>query len=249
MSVARWVEAALWGEREFVGVQCGIMDPYAVGYARPDHLLMLDCKDGSTSLLPLDSEQVVIAVADTGIRRELAQGAFNERVNECGRALVHLRRRDPAAKCLRDVDASLVESEREALGPVLHRRAKHVVEEVERTFAARDALLRGDVVSFGAAITRAHASLRDLFEVSIPELDTLVEAACEWPGVLGTRLTGAGFGGCTVILLRRDAAPGMAEHLKARFAKRFGHAPSVELYGGDPGPRELAIDQQASRAQ
>jgi galactokinase len=239
LPVERWVEAALWGEREFVGVRSGIMDPYAVGFARPDHLLWLDCKDASTSLLPLDSAQVAIAVADTGVRRELARGAFNERVAECGRALAHLRRLVPSAECLRDVPAELVEAEREALGPELHRRAKHVVEEVARTFAARDALLRGDLGAFGVAITQAHASLRDLFAVSIPELDTLVEAATAWPGVLGTRLTGAGFGGCTVVLLRRDSAAGMAEHLSARFRERFGRTPRVEIYGGDAGPREL----------
>jgi len=243
LSVERWVQAALWGEREYVGVRCGIMDPYAVGFARPDHLLWLDCKDASTSLLPIDADEVVIAVADTGVRRELAQGAFNERVAECGRALAHMRRVNREATCLRDVAPEEVEDEREALGPVLHRRAKHVVEEVARTFAARDALLRGDVASFGAAITKAHASLRDLFEVSIPELDELVDAAAAWPGVLGTRLTGAGFGGCTVILLRRSAADGLAEHLGARFTERFGTAPRVELFGGDPGPRELTLDE------
>lgn len=241
LSVERWVDAALWGEREFVGVQCGIMDPYAVGFARPDHLLWLDCKDASISLVPLDSDDVVVAVADTGVRRELARGAFNERVAECARALVCLRRALPRASCLRDVSLAAVEAERTALGPGLYRRARHVVEEVARTFAARDALLRGDLDAFGTAITAAHASLRDLYEVSTPELDELVDAAADWPGVLGTRLTGAGFGGCTVILLRRAACEGMAEHVAARFRARFGRQPRIELFGGDPGPRELAV--------
>jgi galactokinase len=237
-SVEGWVAAALWGEREFVGVRCGIMDPYAVGFARPDHLLWLDCKDASTSLLPLDAKEVVIAVADTGIRRELAQVAFNERVAECGRALTQLRAGHPEATCLRDVPAAAVEAARGALGPRLYRRARHVAEEVERTFAAREALLRGDLDAFGAAITAAHASLRDLYEVSVEELDVLVAAAASWPGVLGTRLTGAGFGGCTVILLRRASCAGMAEHVAARYRARFGRDPRIELFGGDPGPRE-----------
>jgi galactokinase len=232
------VQAALWGEREFVGVRCGIMDPYAVGYARPGHLLWLDCKDATTRLLPLDTERLSIAVADTGVRRELALGAFNQRVEECSRAFEVLRRHQPAAECLRDVLPATVEAQVEELGPVLARRAKHVTEEVARTFAARDALLGGDTLAFGALISEAHTSLRDLYEVSIPELDCLVDAALEHEGVLGTRLTGAGFGGCTVILMRREAREGLAEHLATAFRSRFGRAPRVAHFGGDAGPRE-----------
>ncbi|MEM7307369.1 MAG: galactokinase [Planctomycetota bacterium] len=239
LSMERCVEAALWAEREFVGVRCGIMDPYAVGFARPGHLLWLDCKDASTSLLPLDTNEVSIAVADTGIRRELAQGAFNQRVEECAQAFAHLRGYAPGAVCLRDVPQEVVEQHASELAPAVARRARHVAGEVARTFAARDALLRGDVASFGRAITEAHFSLRDLFEVSVPELDCLVEASLEHEGVLGTRLTGAGFGGCTVLLLRTEAAGGLAEHLTEAFRARFGREPAVSIFGGDGGPREL----------
>lgn len=238
-SLQRCVDAALFGEREFVGVRCGIMDPYAVGFSRPDHLLWLDCRDASTRHLPLDGKRVSIAVADSGVRRDLAQGAFNQRVAECARVFELLRPFAPGARCLRDVTADLVEEHAQLLGPTLLSRARHVAAEVARTFRARDALLSGDLAGFGAAITEAHGSLRDLFKVSIPELDLLVDAALDWDGVLGTRLTGAGFGGCTVILLRTEARPGLAEHVSESFRRRFGREPRVELFAGDGGPREL----------
>lgn len=235
------VEAALAAERGFVGVQCGIMDPYAVGLARPGHLLWLDCKDRSHELLPIDAARLCIAVADTGVRRELAQGAFNERVRECAAAFEALRPFAPGATCLRDVPLETLEARRGALDPVLARRAEHVLTEVARTFEARAALARGDAAAFGKRMTLAHASLRDLYEVSVPELDLLVEAAHGTPGVLGARLTGAGFGGCVVVLLERGSAGTLQARLERGFEARFGRRPTVELFGGDRGPRELDV--------
>ncbi|MCZ6596890.1 MAG: galactokinase [Planctomycetota bacterium] len=235
----RCVEAALWSEREFVGVRCGIMDPYAVGFSRPDHLLWIDCKDASMRHIPLDSNAVVVAVVDSGIRRDLAKGAFNERVEECARAFERLRHHVPGATCLRDVPLEAVEEHAGELDGVHLRRARHVAAEVARTFEAREALESGDLRGFGERISTAHESLRDLFEVSVPELDHLVESALEWDGVLGSRLTGAGFGGCTVVLLRREACEGFAEHVQTSFEARFGPAPRVDFFRGDAGPREI----------
>lgn len=236
----RCIQAALWGEREWVGVQCGIMDPYAVALSRVGHVLWLDCKDQRVEHLPLDTEELVVAVVDTGIRRELAKGDFNRRVEECGEAFVRLRRRVAGARVLCDVPASVVEEAAKELGPTLTKRARHVVTELGRTRAAREALLAGDLAAFGRCATEAHHSLRDLFEVSIPELDCIVESACALPGVLGGRLTGAGFGGCAVVLLRRDAREGLAEHVQAEFRARFGRTPEVFFFRGDSGPREFA---------
>ncbi len=241
VSTLACVEAALWGEREFVGVRCGIMDPYAVGFARPGHLLWLDCKDSSTSLIPFDVDALTVAVADTGIRRDLAQGAFNERVAECARAFEQLRPFAPEATCLRDVEASVVEAHAGELDDTALRRARHVAAEVRRTFEARDALLRGDLAAFGARMSASHTSLREDFEVSVPELDALFEAALGWDGVLGSRLTGAGFGGCTVVLLRREARSGFADHVGARFEQRFGRRPRISFFQGDPGPRPIDL--------
>lgn len=233
------VQCALGAERGFVGVQCGIMDPYAVGLARPGQLLWLDCKDRSIAWMPLDAQRVSVAVADSGVRRELAQGAFNERVRQCAAAFECLAPHEPGAVCLRDIRLETLEAHADELEPLLARRAEHVVREVARTFAARDALRRGDVAGFGAEMTRAHESLHGLFDVSVPELDTLVASAVESAGVLGSRLTGAGFGGCVVVLLRRGAEAELADRLVRDFRARFGRAPLVEFYGGDPGPREI----------
>jgi galactokinase len=117
-----------------------------------------------------------------------------------------------------------------------------VIQEVARTFAARDALRGGDVAGFGAEMTRAHESLRDLFEVSVPELDRLVETAVAAPNVLGARLTGAGFGGCAVILVERGGESELAARLTRDYAGAFGRAPTVEFFGGDAGPREISHD-------
>jgi galactokinase len=236
------IESALWGEREFVGVHCGIMDPYAVALSRPGHVLWLDCKDARYEHLPLDSDGLLVAVVDTGIRRELAKGDFNQRVAECQQAFALLRTRSPGAEVLCDVEAPVVDALAQELGPVLTRRARHVVEEVARTRAARAALIAGDHAEFGRCISATHTSLRELYDVSVPELDCIVESALDHPGVLGARLTGAGFGGCAVVLLRRDSEEGLARRIEDAFERRFGRRPAVFFFRSDAGPRELARD-------
>ncbi len=243
LTPAERVALALDSERQFVGVQCGIMDPFAVGLAKANALLWLDCKDESFEHVPFPSDRLVIAVADSGVRRELARGEFNRRVAECRRVFEALQDLAPGASCLRDVDRASLERGRSRLDPTLERRAEHVVGEVARTFAARDALKAGDLNAFGGALFESHASLRDLYEVSTQELDCLVDAARAERAVLGSRLTGAGFGGCTVILLHKREGPNghreALRNIEHAFAARFGRHPGIEVFEGDPGPREL----------
>ncbi len=233
------VGCALRAEREFVGVRCGIMDPYAVGFARPGHLLWLDCKDASWEHVPIDFSRISIGVADSGVRRELAQGAFNRRVEQCALAFDVLRVHAPGAECLRDIPRAVLDSHGASLPPEVAKRARHVIDEVERAFAARQSLLAGDVVAVGQSMTASHMSLRDQYEVSCPELDVLVEATIDGPGGLGARLTGAGFGGCAVLLVERGAEDVVRERVAARFAERFERHPRIEFFGGDEGPREI----------
>ena len=232
------VGCALRAEREFVGVQCGIMDPFAIGLAKPGHLLWLDCKDQSHTHLPIDFSALSIVVANSGVQRELAAGEFNLRVQQCSEAFDALREHMKEATCLRDIPIELFEEHRGHLQPVLARRAQHVVSEVKRTFEAREALLSGDYVALGGMMTSTHKSLRDNFEVSSPELDLLVEAAIEADGCFGSRLTGAGFGGCTVMLVQPDAVPEVVQHVRDRYSKVTGWVPEVEVFLGDEGPRE-----------
>jgi galactokinase len=136
--------------------------------------------------------------------------------------------------------SGLIDEVRERMDPLVARRAEHVLHEVQRTFEARAALADGDVEGFGARMTRSHASLRDLYDVSVPELDCLVESASATQGVLGTRLTGAGFGGCVVVLLEKGSGGALRARLERDYERAFGRRPQVEFFGGDPGPREIA---------
>jgi galactokinase len=235
------VQVALRAEREFVGVQCGIMDPFAIGLARAGSILWLDCKDATVQYLPFRHADYTVAVADSLVRRELAQGEFNARVRECQAAFEKLRRRHPRASCLRDIPPDALSERDLGLDPVEELRARHVLEEVGRTIAAREALERGDMRAFGACMLAAHASLRDLYEVSVAELDCLVEAASSCDGVFGARLTGAGFGGCAVAVLSKGAEQAFAESVTNAFASRFGKRPAVAFYSGDSGPREVEL--------
>ncbi|HEX6882896.1 MAG TPA: galactokinase [Planctomycetota bacterium] len=233
------IQSALWGERNWVGVQCGIMDPFAVALSLPGHVLWIDCREERSEHLPFDTEELLIAVVDSGVRRELAKGDFNRRVSECREAFALLSARAPAARVLCDVPAAQVEASAQELGPLLLRRARHVAGEVARTNEARAALLAGDHARFGRCVSATHASLRDLYEVSVPELDCLAEAAQAFPGVLGARLTGAGFGGCVVVVLTRAARAGLGEHLEREFERRFARKPAVFFFRGSGGPCEL----------
>ena len=241
-----WIRHALAAERGFVGVKCGIMDPHAVGLARPGHLLWLDCRDGSHQHIPLDFDSVAVAVADTGVRRELAAGEFNRRVEQCAAAYGQLsgaaRDRGLDVQCLRDVPLDVLEEHAARLDPVLLRRARHVITEVQRALAAREALQAGDAREMGRLMLETQRSLREDFEVSSPELDTLIESASRAKGAFGGRLTGAGFGGCAVILLEAGAEDEVREALQTGFEEKHGRRPEVAFYRGDAGPRRVLLD-------
>lgn len=241
LSGAERVDCALAAEREFVGVQCGIMDPYAVGLARPGHLLWLDCRDVTWEHLPLDMTQLVVAVADTGVRRELAAGAFNERVAQCAEAFELLRPFAPGSTCLRDVPRDVVLENLDRLSPVVAKRAKHVSSEVLRAFDAREAILAGDLRRAGAGMTATHRSFISDYECSSEELDFFVEAALEHPACFGSRLTGAGFGGCTVMMLASEGAREAIQHVGDRVEAAYGKRPKIESFAGDEGPREILL--------
>lgn len=233
------VRVALRAERHFVGVQCGIMDPYAIGCARAGHLLWLDCKDESIEYLPIDGAQLSILVTNTGVQRALAAGEFNRRVDQCAQAFDTLRSASPGATCLRDIPLEVFQSKQGSMDPILANRAEHVIHEVRRTFEAREHLLAGNLEGMGECMTQTHESLRSLYQVSCPELDLLVDAATNCPGAFGARLTGAGFGGCTVTLVRKGEEHGVQASLEACFEAEFGRIPRIEVFEDDPGPREI----------
>ena len=208
-------------ENEFVGVPCGIMDQFISALGRQDHALFLDCRDLTYRHVPLRGD-VKIVVCNSGVKRALAQSEYEVRLKQCRQAVAQLGTSGLAVKSLRDVDSEDLEAGRETLTELLLRRARHVVTENERVLEAVNVLERGDLERFGELMNASHISLRDDYEVSSKELDVLVELAWKQPGILGARMTGAGFGGCTVNLVRQDAAGAFAEAVARGYQEAIG---------------------------
>jgi galactokinase len=213
-------------ENGYVGVMSGLMDQFAASCGTADHALLLDCRsfDWHPVALPEDLRLVVL---HSGSSRKLDGSAYNERRSQCEAAVAGLAVVDPGIRSLRDVTPELLAAERHRLDPVVARRAEHIVAENERVLAVIDALGRSDLAAIGELFAAGHASLRDLFEISSPELDTLVEIASRVDGVVAARMTGGGFGGCTVNLVRPDAVDALAAAVEAQYRARTGLTPTV----------------------
>lgn len=216
-------------ENQYVGVNSGLMDQFASACGRAGHLLRLDCRTLEWQTAPLPPG-VSIVVADTTLRRELGQSEYNTRRAQCEEALRGLRAalHNDALEALRDVSVADFNQHAHTLDPVVARRARHVVEECARTQAALGLLGAGRVADFGALMNACHASLRDLYEVSGPELDALAAAAQPLEGCYGARLTGAGFGGCTVNLVATAAVERFVPALAAAYQAATGL--TAEIY-------------------
>jgi galactokinase len=216
-------------ESAFVGVGCGVMDQYASALGRPGCALRIDCRSLETMPVPIAGE-LALLVAHSGVHRELARGGYGDRREECREALEAARRAGvapPAARALRDLEEHHLPALAQRLPEVLFRRARHVIRENARVDAVCEALRSGDLARAGMLLRAGQASLRDDFEVSIPELDALCEIADALPGVYGSRLTGAGFGGCTLHLVAAVESRAAAEALALGFERRFGRRPPV----------------------
>lgn len=213
-------------ENDFVGVNCGIMDQFAVALAEPASALFLDCRDRSYRSLPLRFGDCAFVVADSGVERTLRLSAYNERRAECDQAVAALRGLDPAVRTLRDVDEALLDRAARAgrAGALWLKRARHVVSENARVLEAVQALETGDAPAFGALMNASHRSLRLDYAVTGPELDALADLAQADPACLGSRMTGAGFGGCTISLVREAALPAFRRALEDGYQRRTGGA-------------------------
>ena len=210
-------------ENAYVGVNCGIMDQFASACGKRDHALFLDCRSLEWQVVPLPQD-VAIVVADTAVPRSLTDSAYNERRSACEEAARLL-----GAKSLRDVSAAEFQRNKHKLPPLVARRAQHVVEEIQRTEHAAFLLKQGNVKAFGRLMNECHESLRDLYEVSCPELDVMVNIARSLDGCYGARLTGAGFGGCTVNLVTQSEVNRFAKELASRYTNETIKIPSVYI--------------------
>jgi galactokinase len=232
------VKLARKAENEFVGVPCGIMDQFISALGRRDHALFLDCRDLTYRHVPLRSD-VKIVVCNSGVKRALAQSEYAVRLKQCWQAVAQIAATGLAVKSLRDVEPADLEAASAALDELLLRRARHVVTENQRVLEAVRVLEEGDLERFGELMNASHESLRDDYEVSSKELDVLVELARKQPGVLGARMTGAGFGGCTVNLVRAEAAEAFAKAVRKGYQDALGL--KAEVYVCQASDGALAV--------
>jgi len=225
-------------ENQYVGVNCGIMDQFASACGVENRLLLLDCRslEWQTILLP---ESVAIVIADTTIRRKLTSGEYNKRRSACEEAVRLLQQDLPEIKSLRDVDLSNFNRSAEKLPGEIEMRARHVVEEIERSKQAQALLEAGDIENFGRLMNECHASLRDLYEVSCPELNAMASIAQSILGCYGARLTGAGFGGCTVNLVARERVEEFAQDLSSGYETETGLHPEIYITHASNGAELL----------
>jgi galactokinase len=213
-------------ENDYVGVRSGLMDPFASACGVAGSALLLDCRslEWRTVAIP---DGLRLVVCHTGSPRRLGSSAYNIRRSQCEAAVAGIRRVDPAVRSLRDVNPALLAEARSGLDPVVARRAEHIIAENDRVLATLDALEAGDIAAVREAFAASHASLRDLFEVSSPELDALVAIASVVPGVVAARMTGGGFGGCTVNLVHADAVAALTDAVLATYPVRTGLTPTI----------------------
>jgi len=235
-------ELALAGqqaEHEYVGMPCGIMDQYISAMGKAGQALMLDCRTVESRPAPMRWQGLVFAVCDSKVKHELAGSTYGVRRDECRQGLELLRAVRPEARALRDITPAVMAAREADLPEPIGRRVRHVVTENDRVLRAVDAMARGDAAAVGALLYASHASLRDDYEVSCPELDLLVEATGDMDFVLGARMTGGGFGGCTVNLLRAEAFDDFRAAMAQRYRAATGRDADIIRCVPSDGVREI----------
>jgi len=221
-------------ENEFVGMNCGIMDQFISALGQRDSALLIDCRSLDYELVPIPARTAVV-VADTRVRRDLVASEYNARRRECEEGVRLLQRYLPGITALRDVSPAQFAEYQARLPDGVRQRCRHVVHENDRVLRAVAALRAGDLDTFGQLMDESHASLRNDYEVSCPELDALVMAAWRVAGVYGSRMTGAGFGGCTVSLVDEGAVEAFRERVASAYQAATGIAPEIYVCRAEAG--------------
>jgi len=226
-------------ENDFVGMKCGIMDQFVAALGRRGHALLIDCRSLEYQLIPLPAEAVIV-VADTMKRRGLVDSEYNTRRRECEEGVRILQQYLPEVRALRDVSVNQFVEHEEKLRGKVRQRCRHVVYENERVLESVAALRAGNLAVFGRLMNESHISLREDYEVSCPELDIMVEAAWKVEGVYGSRMTGAGFGGCTVSLVAEEAIEDFGVKVAAAYQKATGIVPKIYVCRAEDGVSKLS---------
>jgi len=211
-------------ENDFVGVHCGIMDQFVICLSPRGHAMKLDCRSLTYEAVPLPANAAILVV-ETGVHHQLDGSGYNARRAECEAAVAHLAGCGEAVQALRDVRPEMLNAHRVEMDDTVFRRARHVVGEIQRVHAADQAMRKGDLVALGDILNTSHASLRDDFEVSCEELDTLTSIARDCPGVYGSRMVGGGWGGCAIALVEERQLEGATAHIARAYGVVTGRTP------------------------
>ncbi len=226
-------------ENLFIGVNSGIMDQFAIAMGKKDHAILLDCNTLKYDYVPVVLKDEVIVIANTNKRRGLADSKYNERRAECDEALAELQTKLPI-KALGELSIEEFEANKDLIkSPIRQKRAKHAVYENQRTLKAQKELSAGNLAEFGKLMNQSHISLRDDYEVTGIELDTLAALAWEQPGVVGSRMTGAGFGGCTVSIVKKDKVDDFIKNVGEAYKNKIGYAADFYIAAVSEGARKL----------
>jgi galactokinase len=232
------VDVCWEAETGFVGLSCGIMDQYASVHGEADSALFLDCRERAHETVPLPADEVTLVVTNTNVRRELVGSAYNDRVATCRTGVEYFAQvLDRELAALRDLSVAEFEAHADGLADTVRKRVRHVVTENERVEEAATALRDERLERVGELLDGSHASLRDDYEVSVPELEAVVEVAGDLDGVYGSRLIGAGFGGCVLSLVRPDAEDAVTDAIEAGYRDRTGNDADVYVCNSDAGVR------------
>jgi galactokinase len=226
-------------ENSFVGARVGIMDQFVSCLGKAGHALLLDCRSLEFQLVPIPAG-ISLVVCNTMTKHDLATGAYNARREECEEGVRYFQKWNPTIRALRDVSVELLDQHAPELPATIAKRCSHVVRENQRTLEAARALTEGDLDRVGKLMGESHDSLRDLYEVSCRELDIMVEAARDLPGFCGGRMTGGGFGGCTVNLVRQEHAEIFAKRIGERYQQLTGITAQVYLCTAEDGAAEIS---------
>jgi len=225
-------------ENTFVGAKVGIMDQFVSCMGKAGHAFFLDCRSLDFKFVPIPPG-LQFVVCNTMVKHDLATGAYNTRREECEEGVRAFAKWDPAIRALRDVSVDLLDRQANDLPATIWKRCSHIVHENKRTLDAARALTEGDLAKVGRLMRESHDSLRDLYEVSCRELDVMVESAEGLPGFCGGRMTGGGFGGCTVNLVREENVEAFAKQIAERYREATGIRPQVYLCSAEDGAQEL----------
>lgn len=228
-------------EHQFAGTKCGIMDQYISCFGQADHALLLDCRTLTHELLEVPSD-VRIVVCNTMVKHELAGGEYNLRRADCEDGVKILQKKLPNVRALRDVEASQLSQFGEEMPERVYRRCRHVVSENARVLEAGQALRQHDLDTFGRLMVESHRSLREDYEVSCRELDLMVELALRCGGVFGARMTGGGFGGCTVNLVQAEAVDAFKAVVSRHYESGTGRAPAMYVCTAADGAGPLMTE-------